>query len=111
MEDEIGEVGEKEGEKKQDVEEKQGGERQEKEKEEEEVEEDDSMEMDTRNTDSVFSELSELSRDYVESVDQGACVRGKLSRKSCFKSFFYVLSFHLELMASLTYKAPTACKN
>lgn len=88
LEDEIGEVEEKEGEKKEEVEEEQGGERQEKEKEEEEVEEDDSMEMDTRNTDSVFSELSELSRDYVESVDQGARVRGKLIRKSCFKSFF-----------------------
>ncbi|XP_040900104.1 C-Jun-amino-terminal kinase-interacting protein 4 [Toxotes jaculatrix] len=42
----------------------------------EEVEEDDSMEWDLRNTDSVFSELSELSRDCVESVDQGASVRG-----------------------------------
>ncbi|KAK7886332.1 hypothetical protein WMY93_025953 [Mugilogobius chulae] len=29
-----------------------------------------------RNTDSVFSELSELSRDYLESVDRGASVRG-----------------------------------
>ena len=35
------------------------------------------MEWDLRNTDSVFSELSELSRDYVESVDRGASVRGK----------------------------------
>lgn len=94
LDDELGEMEEKE------VEEEQGGERQEKE-EEEEVEEDDSMEMDTRNTDSVFSELSELSRDYVESVDQGACVRGKLIRKSCFKSFYYesayVISFQLTL--------------
>ncbi|KAM7383340.1 hypothetical protein PAMP_003002 [Pampus punctatissimus] len=47
-----------------------------KEKAEEEVEEDDSMEWELRNTDSVFSELSELSRDYVESVDQGASIRG-----------------------------------
>ncbi|KAM6968361.1 C-Jun-amino-terminal kinase-interacting protein 3 [Aplochiton taeniatus] len=44
---------------------------------EEDVEElDSSMEWEQRNTDSVFSELSELSRDYVESVDQGASVRG-----------------------------------
>eukprot|EP00064_Thunnus_orientalis_P009565 superscaffoldBa00001224_g9589 len=35
-----------------------------------------SMEWELRNTDSVFSELSELSRDYVESVDRGASVRG-----------------------------------
>ncbi|XP_041843552.1 C-Jun-amino-terminal kinase-interacting protein 4 isoform X2 [Melanotaenia boesemani] len=44
--------------------------------EEEEVDEDDSMEWELRNTDSVFSELSELSREYVESVDRGASVRG-----------------------------------
>ncbi|KAM4735484.1 C-Jun-amino-terminal kinase-interacting protein 4 [Anableps anableps] len=43
---------------------------------EEEVDEDDCMEWDLRNTDSVFSELSELSRDYLESVDQGASIRG-----------------------------------
>lgn len=62
-------------------EEVQGGEIQEKVQEEEEevVEEDDSMEWELRNTDSVFSELSELSRDYVESVDQGASVRGKFT--------------------------------
>ena len=36
----------------------------------------DSLEWELRNTESVFSELSELSRDYVESVDQGASVRG-----------------------------------
>uniref|UniRef100_A0A3B5MNI3 RH2 domain-containing protein n=1 Tax=Xiphophorus couchianus TaxID=32473 RepID=A0A3B5MNI3_9TELE len=41
----------------------------------EEVDEDDRMEWDLRNTDSVFSELSELSRDYLESVDQGASIR------------------------------------
>lgn len=45
---------------------------------EDEVEEDDSMEWELRNNDSVFSELSELSRDYVESVDRGASVRGKV---------------------------------
>lgn len=38
-------------------------------------EEHDSMEWELRNTDSVFSELSELSRDYLESVDRGASVR------------------------------------
>ncbi|XP_070692091.1 C-Jun-amino-terminal kinase-interacting protein 4 isoform X2 [Pempheris klunzingeri] len=70
LEDELGEV-ESPPRK---VEEEQRGERQE--KEEEEVEEDDSMEWELRNTDSVFSELSELSRDYVESVDRGASVRG-----------------------------------
>lgn len=43
-----------------------------------EVEEDDSLEWELRNTDSVFSELSELSQDYVESVDRGASIRGKL---------------------------------
>ncbi|XP_070767740.1 C-Jun-amino-terminal kinase-interacting protein 4 [Enoplosus armatus] len=75
LEDEMGEVDQKEGEMERKVKEEQGGERQEKD-EEEEVEEDDSMEWELRNTDSVFSELSELSRDYVESVDQGASVRG-----------------------------------
>lgn len=48
------------------------------EEEEEDVEEDDSLGLEMRNTDSVFSELSELSRHYLESVDQGACVRGEL---------------------------------
>ncbi|CAG6015217.1 unnamed protein product [Menidia menidia] len=43
---------------------------------EDEEDEDDSMEWELRNTDSVFSELSELSRDYVESVDRGASIRG-----------------------------------
>ncbi|XP_077432510.1 C-Jun-amino-terminal kinase-interacting protein 4 isoform X2 [Vanacampus margaritifer] len=49
------------------------------EEEEEEEEEDldeDSMEWELRNTDSVFSELSEMSQDFVESVDQGASLRG-----------------------------------
>nr|XP_061813427.1 C-Jun-amino-terminal kinase-interacting protein 4-like [Nerophis lumbriciformis] len=54
--------------------EKQEG--QEEEEEEEEELEEDSMEWEQRNTDSVFSELSELSQDFVESVDQGASVRG-----------------------------------
>lgn len=74
------------------VEEEHSGERQEKnEEEDEEVEEDDSMEWELRNTDSVFSELSELSRDYVESVDQGASVRGKVF----ITNMVYVLCLHL----------------
>lgn len=89
LKDEIGEVGANEEEKKLDVEqEKQEGERQEKDQkqqqqqeEEVEVEEDDSMGLEMRNTDSVFSELSELSRHYLESVDQGASLRGKVIRK------------------------------
>lgn len=44
---------------------------------EEEDEEEGDLELEQRNTDSVFSELSELSHDYVESVDRGARVRGK----------------------------------
>ncbi|XP_075321828.1 C-Jun-amino-terminal kinase-interacting protein 4 isoform X2 [Odontesthes bonariensis] len=58
--------------------EEKGGEVQKNEQEQQEVEvdEDDSMEWELRNTDSVFSELSELSRDYVDSVDQGASIRG-----------------------------------
>lgn len=75
LEDEMREVEEeREGEKECKIEEQKEGEM--KEKAEEEVEEDDSMEWELRNTDSVFSELSELSRDYVESVDRGASVRG-----------------------------------
>lgn len=77
----LGEVEENEGQKEHKVEEGQGEKKQEKDEEEEEVEEDESMELELRNTDSVFSELSELSRDYVESVDQGASVRGKLIKK------------------------------
>lgn len=49
--------------------------------EEEEADDDDdgeSLEWEMRNTDSVFSELSELSQDYVESVDRGASVRGEV---------------------------------
>lgn len=58
------------------VEEQKGGETGKRDGEDNKVEEDDSMEWDLRNTDSVFSELSELSRDCVESVDHGASVRG-----------------------------------
>ncbi|KAA0702998.1 C-Jun-amino-terminal kinase-interacting protein 4 [Triplophysa tibetana] len=45
--------------------------------EEEEVADDDmsSLDWNLRNTDSLYSELSELSREYVENVDQGASVR------------------------------------
>ncbi|KAM8869475.1 C-Jun-amino-terminal kinase-interacting protein 4 isoform 2-T2 [Spinachia spinachia] len=42
----------------------------------EEDDDDDSLECELRNTDSVFSELSDLSLDYVDSVDRGASVRG-----------------------------------
>ncbi|XP_077951032.1 C-Jun-amino-terminal kinase-interacting protein 4 isoform X2 [Gasterosteus aculeatus] len=52
-------------------------------KEEEEVEEDDSLECELRNNDSVFSELSDLSVDYVESVDRGASVRGQFTAVFC----------------------------
>ena len=41
----------------------------------------DSLDWELRNTESVFSELSELSRDYVEGVDQGASVRGQVFPK------------------------------
>ncbi|XP_041708502.1 C-Jun-amino-terminal kinase-interacting protein 4-like isoform X1 [Coregonus clupeaformis] len=75
MDEEMKEVEEKEGE--EGVEDKKGGGvKQEKEDEEEEEEDMDSLEWELRNTESVFSELSELSREYVESVDQGASVRG-----------------------------------
>ncbi|XP_029928230.1 C-Jun-amino-terminal kinase-interacting protein 4 isoform X2 [Myripristis murdjan] len=74
LEEEMREVTDKEEEQKK--EEGQEGEKQERDEEEEVLEEDDSMEWELRNTDSVFSELSELSRDYVESVDRGASVRG-----------------------------------
>ena len=58
--------------------------------EEEEEEEEDSLELGLRNTDSVFSELSELSRDYVDSVDQGASVRGM--------SWVQIGTMHLEIV-------------
>lgn len=74
LEDEMREVSAKDGAKDKTVEE--GNDEEGKEKDEE-LEEDDSLEWDLRNTDSVFSELSELSRDYVESVDQGASIRGE----------------------------------
>ncbi|KAM9852664.1 C-Jun-amino-terminal kinase-interacting protein 4 isoform 2-T2 [Aulostomus maculatus] len=76
LEDELREVAEKEVGKEPKLEEEKKEKMHEKGQEEDEVEEDDSMEWELRNTDSVFSELSELSRDYVESVDRGASIRG-----------------------------------
>lgn len=73
---------EKEEKRERKVEEEQRGESQDKDEEAVEVEEDDNMEWELRNTDSVFSELSELSRDYVESVDRGASVRGKFIKEN-----------------------------
>nr|XP_023844199.1 C-Jun-amino-terminal kinase-interacting protein 4 [Salvelinus alpinus] len=68
MGEEINEVAEKEGEKEEKKEE--GA------KQEMEDEDMDSLEWELRNTESVFSELSELSQEYIESVDQGPSVRG-----------------------------------
>ncbi|TWW79132.1 C-Jun-amino-terminal kinase-interacting protein 3 [Takifugu flavidus] len=71
--DEIGDVEkEEEREEKHKKDGEQEGERQ----EDEEDEEEGDLELEQRNTDSVFSELSELSHDFVESVDRGARVRG-----------------------------------
>lgn len=58
---------------KEEEEKEEGGAKQENEGEEEDM---GSLEWELRNTESVFSELSELSREYIESVDQGASVRG-----------------------------------
>ncbi|XP_068426818.1 C-Jun-amino-terminal kinase-interacting protein 4 isoform X2 [Clinocottus analis] len=88
MEDEIREVEKRECK----VEEVQGAERQEK---VEEVEEDDHIEYKLRNNDSVFSELSDLSLDYVESVDRGASVRGSADQ------FEEILSQYEELKVTL----------
>ncbi|XP_054477266.1 C-Jun-amino-terminal kinase-interacting protein 4 isoform X2 [Anoplopoma fimbria] len=97
VEDEIRHV--EENERKE--EEVQGGERQEKDKEEEvEVEEDDSLEFKLRNNDSVFSELSELSLDYVESVDQGASVRGSADQYEEILSQYEELKVTHELVDS-----------
>lgn len=100
LEDEIEEMEKKESQ----TEEEQGGQRLGKEHEEEEEgeEEDDSMEWDLRNTDSLFSELSELSRDYVESVDQGASVRGSTDQ------FEEILSQYEEL--KITYESVEAAR-
>nr|XP_029494380.1 C-Jun-amino-terminal kinase-interacting protein 4-like isoform X1 [Oncorhynchus nerka] len=77
MGEEIKEVEEKEGEKEEQEEEEKKEEGAKKKKKKEDEEEDvDSLEWELRNTESVFSELSELSQEYIESVDQGASVRG-----------------------------------
>lgn len=75
MKDEIREVEREEGEENRKGDGEQEGEKREDGGDEEEIE--GGVELEQRNTDSVFSELSELSQDYVESVDQGASVRGK----------------------------------
>ncbi|XP_057690004.1 C-Jun-amino-terminal kinase-interacting protein 4 [Corythoichthys intestinalis] len=86
--------------KKDKVEEENGGGPQEQSKEKEmnnhddEELEEDSMEWELRNTDSVFSELSELSQDFVESVDQGASVRGSADQ------FEQILSQYEELKST-----------
>lgn len=54
----------------------------------------DCLEFQLRNTDSVFSELSELSRDYVENVDKGASVRDSSDQ------FEQILSQYEELKCS-----------
>ncbi|KAG7237617.1 hypothetical protein INR49_032063 [Caranx melampygus] len=87
LEDEMREVKEEDEQKEHKVEEN----KHEKEVELDEVAEEDSMEWELRNTDSVFSELSELSRDFVESVDRGASVRGSADQ------FEEILSQHEEL--------------
>ncbi|XP_030226632.1 C-Jun-amino-terminal kinase-interacting protein 3 isoform X1 [Gadus morhua] len=64
----------------------------------EEEEEEDSLEQELRNTDSVFSELSELSRDYVDSVDHGASVRGSVDQLEEILSQFEELKHTHELV-------------
>ncbi|XP_055083708.1 C-Jun-amino-terminal kinase-interacting protein 3 isoform X2 [Periophthalmus magnuspinnatus] len=76
LEDEIRKDQEKEEESDPKEQEASGSKTKEVDEEEEEESEDEELEFELRNTDSVFSELSELSRDYLESVDQGASVRG-----------------------------------
>lgn len=78
LKDEMGEVEKEEREEKHGKDNEQEGER----REDKEQEEDGGLEVERRNTDSVFSELSELSHDYVESVDQGASVRGNPGSQS-----------------------------
>ncbi|XP_068180075.1 C-Jun-amino-terminal kinase-interacting protein 4 [Antennarius striatus] len=56
--------------------------------------EEDSMEWELRNTESVFSELSDLSRDYVASVDQGAGIGGSTDQ------FEEIVSQYEELKAT-----------
>ncbi|XP_076844488.1 C-Jun-amino-terminal kinase-interacting protein 4 isoform X2 [Brachyhypopomus gauderio] len=87
-EQETRHVQEKEGhqeDEKKDPDEKRG------EQEEEEEKNFDSLEWEMRNTDSVFSELSELSQEYIESVDRGVCARGSTDQ------FEEILSQYQEL--------------
>lgn len=74
----MGEVRKEEREEEHKKDEEQGREK----RDEEAGEEDAGVELEQRNTDSVFSELLELSHDCVESVDRGASVRGELTRQS-----------------------------
>lgn len=83
---EIGDLEKEEREDKHKEDEEQSGEK----REDKDDEEDGGVELEQRNTDSVFSELSELSRHYVESVDQGASVRGKRNSQSPSLQFAYV---------------------
>ncbi|XP_022047378.2 C-Jun-amino-terminal kinase-interacting protein 3 [Acanthochromis polyacanthus] len=77
----------------------EGEEHKDKEEEEEDDKyEEDSLEFELRNTDSVFSELSELSRDYVESVDRGASVRGSTDQFEEILSQFEELKVTHELI-------------
>ncbi|XP_070991859.1 C-Jun-amino-terminal kinase-interacting protein 4-like isoform X2 [Oncorhynchus clarkii lewisi] len=94
MGEEIKEVEEKEGEKKEE-EKKEEGAKQEKEDEEEDM---DSLEWELRNTESVFSELSELSQEYIESVDQGASVRGSTDQFEEILSQYEELKHNHELV-------------
>ncbi|CAL8290301.1 unnamed protein product [Merluccius merluccius] len=63
-----------------------------------EEEEEDSLEWELRNTDSLFSELSELSRDYIDSVDNGASVRGSVDQFEEILSQFEELKHTHELV-------------
>ncbi|XP_042164218.1 C-Jun-amino-terminal kinase-interacting protein 4-like isoform X2 [Oncorhynchus tshawytscha] len=94
MGEEIKEVEEKEGEKEEE-EKKEEGAKQEKEDEEEDM---DSLEWELRNTESVFSELSELSQEYIESVDQGASVRGSTDQSEEILSQYEELKHTHELV-------------
>lgn len=78
--------------------EEEKGEEADKKDEGEEVEDEDSIEWELRNTDSVFSELSELSRDYVESVDRGASVRGSVDQSEEILSQYEELKVTHELV-------------
>lgn len=86
LKDEIKEVKMEESEEKHKQDEEQGGET----AEAKDDEEDGGVALEQRNTDSVFSELLELSHDYVQSVDHGASVRGELLSQSLSLQLPYV---------------------